>query len=129
MVKDGLEFICFFYSCILLSEIGIQNSQLLMRQEGGIKQSIQGSELPPNSHERPKLTALLEVNSLTQVLGHANRIRSLYEVPAGYTAHAHHQCKHQEIPQNKKENQFAQRRTTVHGQNQTHAPLGKEVSP
>lgn len=52
MVKDGLEFTCFFYSCILLPEIVIQNSWLLMSRGGGIKHSIQGSELPPKTATR-----------------------------------------------------------------------------
>lgn len=62
--------------------------------EGGIKHSIQGSELPPNSHKRARLTAFPEVNSLTKVLSYAKPFRSLYKVPAGYTAHARSQCKH-----------------------------------
>lgn len=47
IVKDGHECLCFFYSCILLPEIVIQNSQLLTSQEQGIKHSIQCPELPP----------------------------------------------------------------------------------
>lgn len=94
MVKDGHKFICCFHSCILISEIVIQNSQLLTSRQQGIKHSIQGSELPPHTAmEDPRLTTLPEVNALTKVLGHTNHFRSLYAVPAGYAAHACSQCK------------------------------------
>lgn len=71
IVKDGHEFVHFFYSCILLPEIVIQNSQLLTSWEQGIKHSIQGSELPPYSHGRPRLTIVPEMNAHTKVLSHA----------------------------------------------------------
>lgn len=85
MVKDGHEFIHFFYSCILLPEIVIQNSQLLTSWEQGIKHSIQGSELPPIQPWKTQ-AVLPEVDAHTKVLGHASHFRSLSE--AGYAAHA-----------------------------------------
>jgi len=43
----------FSTSSILLPEMVIQNSQLLTSRRGGMKRSIQGSELPP---EQPRKT-------------------------------------------------------------------------
>lgn len=132
MVKNGHEFVCFFYTCILLPGIVIQNSQLLTSREQGIKHSIQGSELPPIQPQKTQADRFPGGECPYQgpqpcqpLQGHFMK----YQLAMQFMLTASTNSERSKIPQSKRENQLAQRMTTVHRQIQANALLGKLVLP
>lgn len=138
MVKDGHEFVCFFYSCILLPEIVIQNSQLLTSWEQGIKHSIQALSCPhtaihgchtamddPGSPFSWRWMPLPRSLAMPTISGHFIK----YQLAMQFMLIASTNSERSKISQSKRKNQHAQRMTTVHRQIKANAPLGKLVLP
>lgn len=130
MVKDGLEFICFFYSCILLPEIVIQNSQLLTNREGGNKAQHSRLQAPlqtatedPGWPSSPRWIHLPRSLAMPTISGHFMKYRLATQLTLAANANT------------KRPRKIRGRTSLLRGgplstdRHQTHAPLGKLLSP